>query len=134
MARGLGSSGDRDLHALDATRERIAMRAVVFRNRRASILADVATVVCRENHRGRRIDFTFTDLVAIDVQRDVGALPQSAARVVELHAHLMIARRYRRTGFDIEMRDAEQVVAILQFAALRVEAPAADIASLSDDH
>ena len=46
----------------------------------------------------------------------------------------MLARRQRAVRLDVEVIDAEQVVAVLELAALRVEAPAADVASLGDDH
>ncbi len=53
VIRVLGGLGDRDLHALDATRERVAARAVVRGDRRAGVLADVAAVVGGEDHRRR---------------------------------------------------------------------------------
>ena len=40
----------------------------------------------------------------------------------------------RAADFGVEVLDAEQVVTVFELAALRVEAPAADVAALGDDH
>ena len=78
--------------------------------------------------------FALADLLAVDVERHRAALAEAAAGVGELHAHLVLARGQRAGRLDVEVLHAEQVVAVLELAALRVEAPAADVAALGDDH
>ncbi len=75
----------------------------------------------------------FADFAAVDVECDRAALREAAAVIVELHPHLMRARRDRRGAFDRVAVHAVKVVAIFRLAALGVEAPAADDSAERDD-
>ena len=68
----------------------------------------------------------FAGLLAVHVQRDRAALRQAAAVVLELHPHLVRARRDRRRALDRVPVHAVEVVAVLRLAILGVEAPAAN--------
>src|SRR6202023_2405289 len=114
--------------------ESIAARAVVLRHGGAAVLADVAAVVGGEDHRLRHWDGPFADLLAVDIERDLSALAETAAGIGKLHAYLVLARRQCPRGFDVEVIHPRHVVAVFEFAVLRVEAPAADIRALGDDH
>ena len=96
--------------------------------------ADVAGLVGGEGHRLGLLDPALADGLAVVVQRDVAALGQTAAVVGELHPHLVLARGNRLVGGDEVVLDAEEVVAVLQLALVRVQRPAADAAALGDDH
>ena len=70
---------------------------------------------------------------AVDVEGDRAALGEAAAVVVELHPHLVVARGEVGVGVDLEVLDAEQVVAVGGLAVVDVERPAAEAAALGDD-
>ena len=61
----------------------------------AGVAADVGGLVAGEDHRNGCVDAAVADLVAVDVERDGRALGETAAVVVELHPHLVVARRER---------------------------------------
>src|SRR5271165_4948701 len=126
--------GDRNLRPLDAAVESVATWAVVRRDRGTRILSDVATVVAGEYHRQCHADVPFANFLAVNVEDYLAALAEATASVRELHAELVISRGQRAFGLDVEVPDTPQIVAVLQLAALRVEAPAADVRALGDDH
>ena len=87
-----------------------------------------------EDHRHGVLDATLADLVAVDVERDVAALGQSAAVVGELHADLVLAGGDGLLPVDLEALEAEEVVAVGRAPLVEVEAPAGVGAALGDDH
>src|SRR5450631_1023910 len=102
----LGGVSDGDLNAFDATVECVAMRSIVLGNRSAGVLADIAAIVGREDHRQGHRNDSFTDLLAIGVQSHFAALSKPTAVVRELHAHLVISSGYRGRALDIEILHA----------------------------
>src|SRR5262249_31092305 len=118
----------------DRAVESIAARAVVLRNGGAAVLADIATVVGGEDKRLRHWDGTFADLLAVDIERHLAALAETPTGIGKLHAYLVLARRQRPCSFNVVVIHAGDVVAVFERAVLRVEAPAADIGTLGDDH
>src|SRR5258708_21703188 len=108
----------------------MAARAVVLGDRGAAVLADVAAVVGGEDHRLRHWDGSFADLLAVDIERHLSALAEAAAGVGKLHAYLVLPRRQRTRGFNVEVIHSRHVIAILELAVLCVEAPAADVRAL----
>ncbi len=118
---------------LDRAAEALALRRVVVRDRRRRVAADIAGLVGREDHRHGSFDPALADLLAVDVERDCSALAQAPSVVGELHPHLMRSCRNRRLALDVGALHAEEVVAVLRLAALRVEAPAGERAALGDD-
>ncbi len=122
-----------DLHPVHFAAELVAGRPVVRRHWRAGLLADVAGLVSGERHRHGPLDAALADGLAVDVERHAAALGDTAAVVLELHPHLVIPGRDRLRRLDERHVDAEEVVAVLQLAALGVEAPAVDAAALGDD-
>jgi hypothetical protein len=94
MIRALCRIPDGKLHPFDRAVESVAAtRPVIWRIRRAAVLAYVATVIGGENHRLRHRDGSFADLFAINVQRHLSALAKAATSISEFHAHLMLASR-----------------------------------------
>ena len=73
------------------------------------------------------------DLGAVDVERRRAALAEPAAVVGELDPDLVLAGRDRLGTVDLELPEAEQVVAVRRLAVLAVDAPAAEGAALGDD-
>ena len=114
--------------------KRLSPGLVLRRDRRAAVLADIAAVVGGEDHRQRGVDLPLAGLLAVDEERRLAALAQAAAGVGELHAHLVLAGRDRLLGPDDEVLQAAPVVAVLELAVLGVQAPAADVRALGDDH
>src|SRR3954469_7490130 len=103
MIHTLRGIRDRELHALDAAIEPVAARAVVRRNGSAAVLADVAAIVGREDHRQRGGNDPFTDLLPVGIQSHLTALSKPSAVIAELHAHLVVASRKwaRRLGVEV---------------------------------
>src|SRR6185503_15048823 len=60
-------------------------------------------------------------------------LAEPAAGVLEFHANLVVARRYRLRAHDVRVVDAQEVVTVFEPAVLAVQAPAADVRALRDD-
>src|SRR5690606_10652429 len=129
----VGGLFDGELHALDLAVKGVAGRTIVGRNGRARVLADVETVIGREDGGQCRLDDAFTDLGSIDVEGHLAALAWAAAVVGEFHAHLVVARRNRRGSLDDEVLEPAPVVAIPELALLGVQTPAADVGALRDD-
>src|SRR5580704_17418867 len=100
MVGVLGGVGDRYLHPLDATGELVPARPVVLRDRRAGIAANIASVVRREDHRGRGRDLARADLLAVDVEGRGSAFAETSTLVGKLHPHLVIAWRQRACRID----------------------------------
>src|SRR6266404_4064250 len=134
MLRALGRIADGELHPLDCSVKSIAARAVVLGHGGAAVLSDVAAVIGGEDHRLRHWDCSFADLLAVDIKSDLSALAETAAGVGKLHAHLVFARGQRLRGFHVEKIHSRHVIAVLELAVLRVEAPAADVRALGDNH
>src|SRR5262245_17506084 len=130
----LGRLVDVDLHPVDAAGEPALPHGVVVAHGRGRVLAEVGRLVAGEDQRHGGRDRALADLLAVDVQPHGGALPEPAAGVVELHAHLVGPARHASAALDGEALQAEEVVAVLQPPALHVEHPAAERAALRDDH
>src|SRR5207302_9816724 len=81
----------------------------------------------------RAPDPPFADLLAINVQADGSPLTEATAVVGELHPHLVLACGQWRGCSDVVVQYADGVVAVLQLALMRVEAPAAHVAALGDN-
>src|SRR5438132_10351195 len=122
VIQALGRIAYSELHPLDRSGERIAARAVVRRHWGAAVLADVAAVVGGEDHRLRHRDGSVADLLAVDIERHLAALAEAAAGVGKLHAYLVLARRQRTRGFNVEVIYSRHVIAVFELAVLRVEA------------
>ena len=125
--------GHRELHAFDAPRELVPAGTVVLGDRRPGVDADIESVVRGEDDTRGGGDPPLTDFLTVDKERRRAALAHAAAVVREFHAHLMLARRKRATRLDVEVVDAEQIVAVLDPSVFHVERPAADVAALRDD-
>src|ERR1700720_3753013 len=67
-----------DLDPVDLAAELIAAWAIVWRDRRAALLTDIAGFIAGEDHRYRHIDPTFAVLLAIHEERNGAALGQAA--------------------------------------------------------
>lgn len=134
MALRLGGVGNGQLHTADPPGEPVVTGAVVGRHRCSGIHAHVESVVGGEDVRQRRIDPAGAHRRAVDEQRHRSAFGQARPVVVELHPHLVRAGRDRVGGFGVEVLDATEVVAVLEFAAVGVQAPTTDVGALSDDH
>src|SRR5262245_35361671 len=126
MVEALGRLVDGDLHPLDRAIEGVAARPIVRGDRGGTVLADIAAIIGGEDHRLGHGYRPVADLLAVDKERRVAALAEPAARIGELHADLMLARRQRALRLDEEMLHAGQVVAVFQPAVPGVETPAAD--------
>src|ERR1700674_2155630 len=124
VIRALGRVADGELHSLHRPVKSIAARAVVLRDGGAAVLADVAAVVGGKDHCLRHRDSPFADLLAVDIERHLSALAETAAGVGKLHAYLVLARRQHPRRFNIEMMHPGHVVAVFELAFLRVETPA----------
>ena len=108
--------------------------AQLVADRRSAVRAHVGGLVGREEHRHGGVDTALPDLRPVDVERRGPALAQAAAVVGELHPHLTLAGRHDRVALDLELPQAEEVVAVDGPAVLEIQAPAAEGAALGDDH
>src|SRR5437588_7653309 len=59
-----------DAHPLHGAAELVAARAVVFGHRLARVAPDIQRLIHREEQGVRALDASFTNLLAIDVERD----------------------------------------------------------------
>ena len=109
------------------------MGTVVRRDGRPGVLPDVATVIGGKDHRQRHGDVSIPDLFAVRVKGHLPALAEPAPGIGELHAHLMLARGQGAIRFDEEVLHAAEIIAVLELAALRVQAPSADVGALGND-
>jgi hypothetical protein len=57
----------------------------------------------------------------------LATLAESAARIGEFHAHLVLAERQEARSLHIVIINPGDVVAVLELAAFRIQAPASDI-------
>src|SRR5262249_21214558 len=129
----VGGDAGIELYPADLAGEVAAAIAwIVGRYRRSGFMADVARLL-PECERFGLLDAPFPGLGAVDEQRHSPALRDAAAVVRELHPHLMRPGRNGLTPFDDRLLQAEEVVAILRFAVLRVQAPAAGDPADGDD-
>ena len=80
-----------ELDPVDGAAETVAARAVVRRDGGAFVPADVAGFVAGEDHRYGHLQAAFTVFLAVHIERDVAALGQAAAVVLELQTHLVCA-------------------------------------------
>ena len=134
VVRVLGGVGNGELDALDPAVESVAARAVIRGDGRAAVLADIAAVVGGEDHRLSHRNSPFADLLAVDKERHLAALAEAAAGVGEFHADLVLANGERARGFNIVVVHSGDVVAVLELAAFRIQAPAANVRALCNDH
>src|SRR5208337_999951 len=84
-----------NLYQANPTVELTCLRRIVRTHVRARIMTDIAGLITREGHGNGRIDATRTSLLTIIVKDHIATLTQAATVVLELHAHLMLARRDR---------------------------------------
>src|SRR5215212_5673597 len=124
---------DLEFDPVDLAGELAALRVALGSNSRPGLVADVETLVGREDERLGCFDATLTDFIAVVVERYVTALGQAAAIVGELGTHLVLAWWHGLVDLGGEDIDPKQVVNELRFPLLGIKAPAADRASLSDD-
>ena len=86
----LGGLVDVDLDPADPPGEGV-VGPVVVADGSGAVATEVQRLVRGEEHRHGVLDAALTDLVAVEVERDVAALGQAAAVVGELHADLVLA-------------------------------------------
>src|SRR5271165_4345201 len=128
-----GRIGDRQLNPFDEAVETVTDRTVILGHGRAAVLADIATVIGREHHREGHRDCAFPDLLAVRVQGHCAALTQATTCVRKLHPHLALPFGNCVRGLDVEVLHTTQVVTVLELPALGIQAPAANVAALTDD-
>src|SRR5690242_15342139 len=127
MARVIWIVRNRELHSLDLAVEGVVPGAVVGRHRSPRVLANIAPVASLEDNRQRGADLSFADLFAVQVQRCLASLAESAASIGELHPVLMFSGRERIGRLDEKALEAPPVIAVLELAVLGVQAPATDV-------
>jgi hypothetical protein len=76
VVRVLSGLGNGELDALHSAVERVAARTVVWGNGSAAILADIAAVIGGEDHRLSHGYGALADLLAVDNERRLAALPR----------------------------------------------------------
>jgi len=60
-----------------------------------------SAIISGEDERLRHRNGSFADLLAVDIERNLSALAETAAGIGKLLAHLVLARRQRPGGFHI---------------------------------
>src|SRR5206468_1943062 len=108
----LGIVSDSELHPVHLAVE-LAL-AVIGRNQRPVLGADVAGFVSGEDRGLGHFNASRANRRSIQEQRDVAAFGRTGAVVSELHPHLMATFWQRRITRCVEVLHAEEVVAILQ--------------------
>src|SRR5215210_6086594 len=123
---------DLEFDPVDLAGELAALYVALGSDRRSCLVADVETLVRREDERLGCLDAALADLIAIVVERYVTALCQAAAVVGELGTNLVLTWRHGIAGLGGEDVDPKQVVGELRLAVFGVETPAADGPTLGD--
>src|SRR4051794_25737804 len=80
-----------ELNPLHLAGEVAGLAQVLLADRGARVVADIAGLIGRVQHRDGCLDAALGNLIAIYVEGDRAALAKSAAVVIEFHAHLVLA-------------------------------------------
>src|SRR5450631_1493830 len=124
---------DRQVHPVHRPIEAAGVTGVVLADRRSRVAAHIARLITRVDHGYGGVDPPFAGRRTVDEQRDGTSLGQSPTVVGELHPDLVGADRNGRRPLDVEPHEAGQVVAVLGFAVLQVQAPAGEGTALGHD-
>src|ERR1700731_808945 len=103
-----------ELDPVNFAAESVAAWAVIRRDRRTFILADVAGLIAGVDHRDRHVQAAFAVFLAVHVQRDGTPFGQAAAVILELHAHLVFASGNRPCSLNEIYLPPREFVVVLE--------------------
>jgi hypothetical protein len=121
-----------DLSPVDRAGEAPVRPLVVLEDGHACVETDVQPFVEGEVQRVGALDRAAAGPLAVDVERDVAAAADASARVGELGADLVGARRYGRVGGDRRSEQSAVVVVVGEPARADEERPASGTPALGD--